>query len=270
MKTASRAPVWQIVLFVNCVLPLTACRIAKPRIAPPAGPYNCPLTVTIVSPMADSQVFYTLDGSAPSPSSNKYNGPFTIENAQKVQAIAIANGSKQSDVASVAYSCASTKVMRADFAKVIQRQFDLPQPSPAISFGDVIPGDPIYRAVEAMAPHLHRQLLCPGCHLRTYFFPNVEISRAEVAVIFVSILLGEHKVQLPTLAQADLFLSDVADAKDVPKTARQYIVAAFKNNLLNLQAGHRIAGYQPYSQEDMNGSLATIQQRFSIPPKSPQ
>lgn len=228
------------------------------------------MTVTITSPTGDSQVFYTLDSSPPSSSSNKYGGPFAIDSNYKVQAIAIAPGTKHSDVASVAYSCAPTKVTRADFAKVIQQQFALPQPSPEVNFGDVKPGDPIYPAVEAMAPHLHRQLLCPGCHLSTYFFPTAEISRAEVAVIFVSILLGERRVQLPSLTEANLFLNDVADANNLPKTARQYIVAAIRNNLLNLRAGRRIDGYEPYSRSEMNGSLATIQQRFSIPPRSPQ
>ncbi len=228
------------------------------------------MTVTITSSTAGAQLFYTLDGAPPTSSSNRYTGPFTIGSAEKVQAIAIASGTKQSGVASVAYNCNTTNITRADFAKGIQRQFGLPQPNPAINFGDVKPGDPIYPAVEAIAPHLRRQLLCPGCHLSTFFFPTAPISRGEVAVIFVSILLEERKVQLPSLAEANLFLNDMADANDLPKTARQYIVAAIKNKVLNLQAGRRIDGYQPYSQSDMNGSLATIQQRFSTPPKSPQ
>jgi hypothetical protein len=270
MNPISRRTLWRLLLYTLCTFTLTGCPIPKPRIAPPSGLYNCPMTVTITSRASDSQVLYTLDGSAPSSSSNKYGGPFLIDSNQRVRAIAIAPGTKHSDVDSVAYSCAPTKVTRADFAKVIQHQFDLPQPSPAITFGDVKPGDPIYPAIEAIAPHLHRQLLCPGCHLSTYFFPAAQISRAEVAVIFVSILLGERKVQLPSLAEANLFLNDVADAQELPKTARQYIVAAIKNNLLNLQTGRRIDGYQPYSQSDMNGSLATMQQRLSILPKSPQ
>ena len=271
MKAMSVRNFWYFAVCLFGLFTLTGCPIPKPRIVPPAGVYNCPTTVTITASSAGAQLYYTVDGSTPSSSSKKYSGPFAVDSTQNVQAIAVgAAGTKYSDIASIAYTCTPMKLTRADFAKAIRRQFDLPQPSPAISFGDVKPGDPIYPAAEAIAPYMHRQLLCPGCHLSPYFSPTGEISRAEAAVIFVSILITEHKVRLPTLAEANTFLSNVADVKDSPKTARQYIVAAIENRLLTLNAGQRIDGDQPYSQTDMNVALAEIQHTFRVPPNSPQ
>jgi len=84
---------------------LTGCLTPKPRLAPPAGTYDCPETVTITDSRANAAIYYTTDGSAPTQASSKYQGPFVVNSNAKVQAIAVAPGRKSSADVGVQYSC---------------------------------------------------------------------------------------------------------------------------------------------------------------------
>jgi hypothetical protein len=72
---------------------------ATPVISPATGTYTSPQTVTITDSTAGSNVFYTLDGSPPSPSSTPYTNPFTVSATTTVKAIATASGFTQSNTA---------------------------------------------------------------------------------------------------------------------------------------------------------------------------
>ena len=72
---------------------------AAPLIAPAAGTYSTPLTVTITDSVQNAVIYVTVDGSMPSLSSPVYHGPFMITQSAKVQAIAAAGGYNTSPVA---------------------------------------------------------------------------------------------------------------------------------------------------------------------------
>lgn len=67
---------------------------AVPMIAPAAGTYTTPLTVTITDNVRGAIIYVTTDGSTPSLASPVYHGPFTLTQPGqvRVQAIAAAGG----------------------------------------------------------------------------------------------------------------------------------------------------------------------------------
>lgn len=244
---------------------LTSCLTPRPVVAPVAGTYNCPETVTINDQNSNAAIYYTTDGSVPTTASTKYTSPFTVSSTDTVQAIAIATGAKVSSAAKVAYTCSSTNVAQADFATSVQQRFSLAQPAQPVPFADLHPDDPNYAAAEAIYPYLHRQLLCPGCLLTSNFSANVALTRAQASIALVSILIAEQKIQLLGTADTNRVLANVPDANSVPIPARPYIATAIANRILTMQAGSSIEAMQPYSRTDMNAAFNVIQQQFNLP-----
>lgn len=212
------------------LLLLSACVTPTPKLAPPAGTYTCPETVTVTDPRNGSQIFYTTDGSTPTTSSSKYTGPFLINNTDTVRAIAISPGSKISRIATVAYTC--TPMTRGQFAVMIAKTFSLPTPTHMVSFPDVTPNDPIYSAVQAAAPYMNEQVLCPNCYLRPSFFPSSPILQEVAALTVVRILAARSQLTLPSATEANNVLANVLDAGSLPGAARPYFAAAIQRQIL--------------------------------------
>lgn len=248
---------------------LAGCITQRPGIAPPAGVYNCPAVVTLSDTRSDAAIFYTTDGSVPTTSSMKYAGPFTINSSDKVQAIALAPGYKVSAVATIAYTCAPG-VTLAGFAATMQQRFNLPQPATPIHFADLAPGDPGYAAAQAIAPYLHRQILCEGCVLSANFFPNQALPRAGSAVFFVSYLMAQGKIQLLSAADANAVLANVGDANAFSPLARRYLATAIKNGILPLHEGNALHGTTPLSPAEMTGGMQAMQNQFHVTTVAPQ
>jgi Bacterial lectin/Chitobiase/beta-hexosaminidase C-terminal domain len=78
-----------------------------PMLTPVAGSYLGGITVTITTSTPNAAIYYTTDGSVPSTSSNLYTAPFSLGVTSTVNAIAIATGLIQSNVASAAYVLSS-------------------------------------------------------------------------------------------------------------------------------------------------------------------
>jgi sugar lactone lactonase YvrE len=76
---------------------------ATPAFSVPAGTYTTPQSVVLTDATPNSTIYYTIDGSAPSVSSNAYTTPITVSASITIKAIAIAAGYNQSAVASAAY-----------------------------------------------------------------------------------------------------------------------------------------------------------------------
>ena len=79
-------------------------RTATPTITPVAGTYGSPLSVTITPAVAGTPIYYTTNNTTPTTSSTLYSGPFSLSSSATVEAIAIANGSTVSNVASTTYT----------------------------------------------------------------------------------------------------------------------------------------------------------------------
>jgi sugar lactone lactonase YvrE len=82
-----------------------AAQAAQPVLTPVAGPYPLTQTVTISDSTPGAQIFFTLDGSTPNPSTSPlYLGPLSLVNSVTVSAIAIAPGYSTSNAASASYT----------------------------------------------------------------------------------------------------------------------------------------------------------------------
>jgi hypothetical protein len=150
----------------------------------------------------------------------------------------------------------------AEFAKTAQEKFRLAQPSCPIAFDDLRPNDSNYAAAQAVYPFLHRQLLCPECALDSRFSPRNALTRAEAAVVLVSILTEQERTSLLTSEQAADALAEVPDAESVSVFARPYIATAVADGILVLDTGNMARPAQPYSRTEMNAAFETIQRRY--------
>lgn len=81
--------------------------VATPTFAPPGGPYSSSQSVTISDTTVGASIFYTTDGSTPTPSSTLYTGPITVSTSQTIQAIGVLSGFSNSLVGSAAYTITS-------------------------------------------------------------------------------------------------------------------------------------------------------------------
>jgi chitobiase/beta-hexosaminidase-like protein/legume-like lectin family protein len=82
----------------------TSVPTATPNIAPEAGTYTGPQSVTISDATPGATIYYTTDGTQPTTASRVYNGPITISGSETVNAVAMAIGDTLSTVASAVYT----------------------------------------------------------------------------------------------------------------------------------------------------------------------
>jgi hypothetical protein len=80
---------------------------ATPVISPNGGTFSTSQSVTISSATQSAAIFYTVDGSTPTPASTEYTGPITISVDTTLKAIASAPGFLQSSVTSAAFTFTS-------------------------------------------------------------------------------------------------------------------------------------------------------------------
>ena len=87
---------------------------AAPTITPNGGTFSASQSVTLSSATASADIYYTLDGTVPTPSSTLYTAPITINTDTTVNAIASAAGYIQSGVSSATFTF-SGQTPAADF-----------------------------------------------------------------------------------------------------------------------------------------------------------
>lgn len=76
---------------------------SAPTFSPAAGSYSSAQTVTLSCATSGVAIFYTTDGSTPTPLSQRYLGPFSVSANETINAIAIAPGFFPSAVTSATY-----------------------------------------------------------------------------------------------------------------------------------------------------------------------
>jgi hypothetical protein len=90
------------------VVPLTgtglAVPAATPTFSPGAGTYSSIQTVTIADSTPGASIYYTTDGTTPTPSSTLYTSSITVSNTETINAIAGGSGFTTSAVASALYT----------------------------------------------------------------------------------------------------------------------------------------------------------------------
>ncbi len=77
---------------------------AQPVFNPPAGAYGPAVSVTLISVTPGAQIFYTMDGSDPTPLSAPYAGPIAVPASATVKAIAVATGWDNSPIGTASYT----------------------------------------------------------------------------------------------------------------------------------------------------------------------
>ncbi len=73
--------------------------VATPTFSPAPGRFSSAQTVSLSSTTAGATIFYTTDGSAPSPASEQYTGPIAVDATTTIEAIAVAPGDTNSGMA---------------------------------------------------------------------------------------------------------------------------------------------------------------------------
>jgi Chitobiase/beta-hexosaminidase C-terminal domain/Abnormal spindle-like microcephaly-assoc'd, ASPM-SPD-2-Hydin len=77
---------------------------ATPTFNPAAGSYSSPQTVIVSSTTPSATIYYTTDGTTPTPSSAVYSGPLAVSSPETIKAIGTAVGYTASAVGSAAYT----------------------------------------------------------------------------------------------------------------------------------------------------------------------
>ena len=77
---------------------------ASPTFSPTGSTYTAAQSVTLASATSGATIYYTLDGSTPSSSSNVYSTPIGVGASETIKAIATSSGNSNSQVASAVYT----------------------------------------------------------------------------------------------------------------------------------------------------------------------
>jgi Chitobiase/beta-hexosaminidase C-terminal domain len=79
-------------------------RAFAPSFSPAPGTYSSAQTVTLSTKTSGATIYYTTNGTAPTTSSTKYTGPFTLKSTTTVEAFAVAPNHANSTVTSATYT----------------------------------------------------------------------------------------------------------------------------------------------------------------------
>ncbi len=83
---------------------LPTVQVATPTFSPAGGTFSTPQSVMLSDTTPGASIFYTTDGSTPSPASNLYTGPITVSSTTAINAIATEGESLSSAVASAVFT----------------------------------------------------------------------------------------------------------------------------------------------------------------------
>ena len=118
-----------------------------PSITPGSGTFNTPPTVTITDSVPGATIYYTTNGTAPSITSNIYQGPFPVATNQTITAIASAPGYLVSGAVSATYT-SSTIPANPVFSLAAGTYVG----NQTLSITDATPGAVIYYTINGPAP----------------------------------------------------------------------------------------------------------------------
>jgi N-acetylneuraminic acid mutarotase len=120
---------------------------ATPTLSPASGTYTTAQTVTISDSTPGAVIYYTTDGSIPTPSSTKYTGPITVSSTETINAIATAANYVSSAVASGMYTIQLTAAMPA-FSPAAGTYTT----AQTVTMSDATPGALIYYTTDGSTP----------------------------------------------------------------------------------------------------------------------
>ena len=83
---------------------ITTPAAAAPAFSLAAGSYTGGKTVTLSDTTSDATIYYTTNGTTPTPSSAKYSAAISVNQSETIEAIAVASGCSNSAIASAKYT----------------------------------------------------------------------------------------------------------------------------------------------------------------------
>lgn len=105
--------------------------LSAPKITPVSGTYYAPIEVAITCLNAGAKIYYTLNGSNPTTSSQQYTAPFTLSSKTTVKAIAELDG-EVSDVV-----CADYEILQPSVVNSLA-EYQLLDDETAVQFGNPV------------------------------------------------------------------------------------------------------------------------------------
>jgi hypothetical protein len=160
-------------------------------------------------------------------------------------------------------------IERGNFAVSMQHMFNLPVPTRKVNFTDVPTSSPIYKAVEAVAPFLGRQMRCFGCALGSTFGPNEPVTRLEMAVTITNILIANKKIALLSPSAAEAALKDMPDTAALRGPVRVYAATALQEGIIARTSSNELAPALQVTRANLAVQLDHIQKKFNIPHVQP-
>ena len=118
-----------------------------PALSPPPGTYAAAQTVAISDTTAGATIYYTIDGSTPTTSSNVYSGSIAVNGSETVRAIAAVAGYNNSPVAGGTYTIAA--LLPAPTFSPAGATYSTAQ---TVTISDATPGTIIYYTTNGTAP----------------------------------------------------------------------------------------------------------------------
>jgi alpha-L-arabinofuranosidase len=123
--------------------------VTAPLFSVPGGAYTGPQSVAISTPTASASIFYTVDGSTPTVSSNAYKGPIAVNSSSTLRAFAIASGASNSSVSSATYAITPPTATAAPVFSVSSGTYTKQQ---SVTVSDKTSGAVIYYTINGSAP----------------------------------------------------------------------------------------------------------------------
>jgi len=138
--------------------PVTAA--ATPVFTPVGGSYASAQQVTLSDATPGAVIYYTTNGTTPTPSSTVYSSPIAVTSSETLEAIAVASGYTNSAVASAVYSISVT--LPAAATPVFSPVAGSYSSAQTVTISDITSGASIYYTTNGMTPTAASSLYTGG------------------------------------------------------------------------------------------------------------
>lgn len=123
--------------------------VSVPVFSPAGGSYATKQTVTISDATPTASIFYTMNGTMPTTSSELYSGPIAVGTSETIQAIAVAADLSNSGVADASYTITNPQAATSPTFSLASGSYSSPQ---TVTIVDATAGSSIYYTVNGSVP----------------------------------------------------------------------------------------------------------------------